>query len=550
MLGCWLAKGRGARGGLRFYSTDMKKYVSKWNTYRRLEPQFSEENTKILHNLFSSKLKKLSPTLDVIESPGIGKPGDSFPDSLFVRKYYGKILEKIRYLRGQRSILLGNPGVGKSWFQLYYLARIVNPDLYGPLPPDCNGRKEPPQIVIRQIGGEEMEIYFLEARRVERIAPVNTIVLNCFDFSTTLYLMEPGRDAVEPCYSNHAIPTLTTVVPELRHYKEFSKTGKRIYMPRWELEDLEAVGRYAREACPERAGECGEEGIRERYAEFGGIFRYVFPARGSDLEEVRRETLREIEKADPARLVARTADFEDGDVSPYLLQYVVPTESFVSPSLDFVSTSVVEKLADKLHNTLLNDRILLLLRTEKIPGHRGLAASTIFKTIVLDHLTTPPGVEWTRKTINKEGGWEKFKLMVQEKENAFPDSLEEMKEGKMYYSLRKEFPVFDMLMKRKENEKEEVVAFLVHWEKTKCYVIDEDELVRFMGKMGIEIDRLRVVLVTHPKSTDTRLVFKNAASAGGSSKKSGGSNLEENHQTPVDFSYDIWKLPPRLARAP
>ena len=66
------------------------------------------------------------------------------------------LLSEIR--KKKRSVLIGNPGIGKSFFQYYYLARILNPSLFGPLPPDCYGSTTPPKIVIRQEGTAAMTI--------------------------------------------------------------------------------------------------------------------------------------------------------------------------------------------------------------------------------------------------------------------------------------------------------------------------------------------------------------------------------------------------------
>ena len=92
---------------------------------------------------------------------------------------------------------IGNPGIGKSFFQYYYLARILNPSLFGPLPPDCYGSTTPPKIVIRQVGTAAMTIFDIANRKAERVDGCPGTLLDCFDPETSLYLMEPEVSMAE-----------------------------------------------------------------------------------------------------------------------------------------------------------------------------------------------------------------------------------------------------------------------------------------------------------------------------------------------------------------
>jgi hypothetical protein len=83
------------------------------------------------------------------------------PHQLFIRSFYESLLRVIRSLR--HVVLIGNPGIGKSVFQYYYLARILNIDTLGPLPADSFGSTDPPHYVIRQIGSF-FEIYDIRAK--------------------------------------------------------------------------------------------------------------------------------------------------------------------------------------------------------------------------------------------------------------------------------------------------------------------------------------------------------------------------------------------------
>ena len=85
-----------------------------------------------------SDFEAIGDDIDVIRLNKLGVPWECLgPQKLFVRQFYPDLLSEIR--ENKRSVLIGNPGIGKSFFQYYYLARILNPSLFGPLPPDCYG---------------------------------------------------------------------------------------------------------------------------------------------------------------------------------------------------------------------------------------------------------------------------------------------------------------------------------------------------------------------------------------------------------------------------
>jgi hypothetical protein len=99
---------------------------------------------------------------------------------IYSRSHYPKLLEAIRD-NGQ-VVLTSNPGIGKSMFQFYYLARICNKELLQsyPLPQDSYGSIDSPEVVIRQIGRDEMCIYFIKAQTAFTI-DCNSNIFKCFD---------------------------------------------------------------------------------------------------------------------------------------------------------------------------------------------------------------------------------------------------------------------------------------------------------------------------------------------------------------------------------
>lgn len=228
-------------------------------------------------------------------------------------------------------------------FQLYYLVILLNPTLV-PLPPDFNGSTEPPKLVIRQVGMTKVEIYDIQARTFTlrgKLAPeaIEDILLTA-DPLTTLYFFEPEKSTEEPFFVN--IPTMITVSPNSTRYHEFikQKSAARLYMPVWLEDELLAVRKHI---LPKPT----EEEVKERFKEFGGIFRYVFGSESVRIE-AREKRKDEIENVDVRKLVtART--IEDSRVSHLIAMFCnIPTRdcpgspAFRSFKIDIVSKKVLE----------------------------------------------------------------------------------------------------------------------------------------------------------------------------------------------------------------
>ena len=246
----------------------------------KFSPEASDDQSDFLESLANCRVEAIGDDIDVIRLNKLGVSWKCLgPKKLFARVFYPDLLREIR--GRHRSVLIGNPGIGKSFFQYYYLARILNPSLFGPLPPDCYGSTTPPKIVIRQEGTKQMTIFDIANRKAERVDGCPGTLLDCFDPETSLYLMEPGITVAEPFIEGLLIPTLATVSPNPARYKEFCKNGGiAMYMPVFTLPELLAIGKYLleNEHVPELLQpEYSSEQITKRFHQFGGIFRHVLP---------------------------------------------------------------------------------------------------------------------------------------------------------------------------------------------------------------------------------------------------------------------------------
>ena len=85
-------------------------------------------------------------------------------------------------------------------FQLYYLARVLNPDAFeDAITVNSVGKTDPPEVIIRQFGLSRIQIFLIKARVVHKIHGfLRVSVLSCFDPAMTLYFFEPDASLIEP----------------------------------------------------------------------------------------------------------------------------------------------------------------------------------------------------------------------------------------------------------------------------------------------------------------------------------------------------------------
>ena len=230
-------------------------------------------------------------------------------EMIFVREFYEDLLTAIR--SNHTVVLTGNPGIGKSVFQFYYLARILNPELFGPLPPDYRGRTDAPKVVIRQVD-DKMTIYDIEKRVAYQELPADLRILYYFDPEVTLYLFDPSTSKnMESYCDNFEYSTLATVSPDSSRHKYFVRNKRMLplYMPIYERQELLDVGNYmlGQETFPEslRSDDFySPKNISDRYRLFGGVIRYVLPASIEKLHQYRAALDRALDECDLTTLLS------------------------------------------------------------------------------------------------------------------------------------------------------------------------------------------------------------------------------------------------------
>jgi hypothetical protein len=129
-------------------------------------------------------------------------------DKLFIRGFYPKLLAVLR--ADKWKVLLSNPGVGKSVFQFYYLACLLNPAVLPPdqLPPNHLNSREAPSVIVRQIGADTMQVIFIKEQTVFIVDSKRSIIKS-FRPDMTEYWYEPENDRNGPYYGGDSVYMLS-----------------------------------------------------------------------------------------------------------------------------------------------------------------------------------------------------------------------------------------------------------------------------------------------------------------------------------------------------
>jgi hypothetical protein len=507
--------------------------------YKKFEPTKNPAMTDLLVKLATCTKESISSDVDIIrigEDASVSMKSLS-PSTLYVRKFYPDLLADIR--KRERSALIGNPGVGKSFFQFYYLARIMNPDLYGPLPPDCFGSTEPPKVVIRQEGTASMTVFDIANRTADVVPGIPKLLFMCFDPKTTLYLMEPEISITEPHIESMSVPTLITASPLLARYKEFCKNGgDKLFMPVFTLPELLAIGQFlvSTGRVPEDLlKEYTPAAISERFAIFGGILRHVLPLTLTYLKQCLQSRTKAIRRCDAHALLV-AYDIEDADISHHIMHYNVKTtgsDRYTHYTLDFVSPSVVTELQGKLTACSTAEKVLALRRNDET-AFMDEACAKLYEDVVAALLTTDNGVSWPKRDVRVGGtakgaskGWtdqDDFKLggIAHGKPPLFAD----MKLNTLYVPLKSNFSFVDFMCKVNDNQ---LVAFQVTRLRKGVKEISPHAPQLFMEELGLsDLSSLRFVLIPRPSFADRAVLnFKGKKCLG---------------------SYEVWKVPDDYGR--
>lgn len=282
----------------------------------------------------------------------------------FERDFYADLyteLIKIWKDDGQTTrtkiILSGNAGVGKSWYQVCVLRRLLSET-----PEDRLFR-----FVVRQVG---KYFYLLDLETCSGFTlsgQESDIEQLLTEHGNIRYLYEPAREVDQPPLFVEA-PSLSTLSPRKNRIKEYLKEGPHeLYMPVGQYNELEYVA---------EAEKLDLDALEKNFDIFGGIFRYsLFQTEEERTAKTKTVKARcENVSADMLRSIA--ADIDDdpnstskGNISGYILSYTdilrVGTQAFRSPSLTLTSHYVRQRVMDKMSLTSYHEHLKMLAEVLK-----------------------------------------------------------------------------------------------------------------------------------------------------------------------------------------
>jgi hypothetical protein len=190
------------------------------------------------------------------------------PSRLYVeRPCYPRLFDSLMDCWSDKTakiVVTGNAGIGKSWFQVYFLQRLLK------MTP--NERSRLARFILRQYE-KTFSLLDLETCEAWEMFPAGNHDLSgavqdfMSAFNEVLYLFEPGQDQTLKPLNQARTPSLSTLAPNPNRLKGYRKEARPLffYMPNWEFADLDFVSSLE--------DKDGSFDLNKQYYTFGGIIR-------------------------------------------------------------------------------------------------------------------------------------------------------------------------------------------------------------------------------------------------------------------------------------
>ena len=480
--------------------------------YKSWTPKLNEPRTQVLKGLVCSTAEVLGDASSGVRAIRLGNNATFLPDMLagdtiYERRFYPRLVNMI-CSSSRRVVLLSNPGTGKSVFQFYMLARFLNPALFagdggqGPTPCDDEmfGFAVPPKVVVRQVLGDTIQVWFLEQQVVYNIDE-KTIgaVLRCFDPATMVYFFEPMKvKGVEPFANDDEfnLSTLATVSPDISRFHEFLKVAALKYMPLFTENELLAIGRDMR-ARPDFDATLKalyeDDAIRNRFKRYNGIIRHVLPQDVDTLEKL--EIVREKAVTNVNALQVLAGDLMHQTISHYVAVFKVDESNFSKAGLGVVSAEVLRDIKKRSNALAVTEQIRVLQQYSGMKYKRAEGIpSALFENVVAHHLTSAGGVKWHARTVNVSADGKAAKGTAQGTMKPLHLQLSKLVEGEvpqyaamepdvLYKPFSSNFPMCDLVYKDEEGK---LVCIQVSLEGDSRRTVGVGVFQKFCKSMGLE----------------------------------------------------------------
>lgn len=440
---------------LHYSNHSSPKLIINKKLYDSFKPIRDSNIQNFVNSLSQCSVTKSENGIEVIELKGTTLPHELLESSeqfIYTRTFYPELLQRIRSYKD--VVLLSNPGTGKSMFQFYYLARLFNPSAFpDPLPCDDRSNVEPPEVVIRQVGTEEMQVFFVKARKVHVFDAVLKGLFRCFNPKTTLYFFEPADTKVEPLWKYAKMNILATCSPDIIRYKEFCKgRAEKLYMPLFTLEELLTIGAHMckQPGFPkELLSKYSDDSIRKSYAEYGGVIRHVLPRSSTYADDIAFQKRKIITNIEWKHYLANPI-IEGPNCSHFVVKYIVDPPAFEKVSFDLVSDAIEAEA--RLHASKLrkDDMISMLKNLDRDVVEA--AVRPIYEIIV--SLFLVEGRKLLRLDNMKDADItnrvkEVYSPKLRPDIETIDVTFDQMKEGVLYKPADPRFPLVDFYYKEK-----------------------------------------------------------------------------------------------------
>jgi hypothetical protein len=262
-------------------------------------------------------------------------------------------------------------------------------------------------------------------------------------------------------------------------------------MPCLELDELLAIGEYLlnNDKIPVEMHDLySQEKIKERFNEYGGIYRHVFPYNESYLFEIARQKISSINDLTNKKIESMllNPNIEDQTISDFLLQYKVLKEgddSFENYSVEFVNDNMFKILENFSNELSLRELKIILIKADSKKMNEINARILYQEFIAKMHSF---GFNWFARKNTNENWNGKYRKYISQMIYESPPTFEEMDENILYFPLHENFTLGDMFYKLKEKQEVVLVVIEVSRKKTTKKQISLGELELFKKRFGLK----------------------------------------------------------------
>ena len=269
--------------------------------------------------------------------------------------------------RTKHIIVIGNPGIGKSYFLLYLMFHLRNEDKDMSL--FFSSAIHSLHLLFHKGGVEVFDESF-----VKTFKPMKNVTY-LFDCGTK------GQDAlIKPALSHK---TIISTSPDKTHYKSFLKLADDhcgvgavlLYMPPWSLDELQHVSKYP---------EFQVEDLHENYKIVGGIPRYVFSKSMHLHKTAIDQAILNSDLNDIVKMARMLPDHMPLTASHYLLQLKLKNNDRTYQATDvmFASDYVLERIIASYKDSCVTYMRAILTPHREYSGIEGQIFEQLSKNIL------------------------------------------------------------------------------------------------------------------------------------------------------------------------